>query len=196
MIGGGEQMVTAGGKVDIEAAEQAARALLVAIGADVDREGLRYTPRRMAASYAEMLQPPTFEFTTFENVEKYDELVVAKKIPLYSLCEHHLLPFTGIADVAYLPADRIAGLSKLARVVEWFARGLQVPGTFDHSDCRPSEEELSPKGVGVVYRGRTSVHGHARRRGSRHTCCYFGVAWTYCSDARTRAEFLALTGVA
>src|SRR3954471_7650845 len=116
----------AGRRIDAEAAGRAARDLLVALGADLTDEGLRETPRRMAAAYAELLTPQPFRATTFPNDEGYDELVVARSIPFHSLCEHHLLPFTGVAHVAYLPGDRIVGLSKLGRVVESFARRLQV----------------------------------------------------------------------
>jgi GTP cyclohydrolase I len=112
--------------VDRRAAERAARGLLAALGADLTREGLRDTPRRMAAAYAELLTPQPFEPTTFPNDEGYDELVVARSIPFQSLCEHHLLPFFGVAHVGYLPGERILGLSKLARVVDLFARDLQV----------------------------------------------------------------------
>src|SRR6478672_1602460 len=105
--------------------ERAARDLLVALGADLSDESLRETPRRMAAAYAEFLTPEPFHATTFPNDGDYDELVVVRDIPFHSLCEHHLLPFVGVAHVGYIPADRIVGLSKLARVVDHFARNLQ-----------------------------------------------------------------------
>jgi GTP cyclohydrolase I len=102
------------------------RALLEAIGADPAAEDLADTPRRVAAAFAELLSPPPFTPTTFPNDGGYDELVVARSIPFASLCQHHLLPFHGLAHVGYLPDDRVVGLSKLARVVEWFARDLQT----------------------------------------------------------------------
>jgi GTP cyclohydrolase I len=108
--------------IDQAAAERAARDLLVALGADLEGESLRETPRRVAAAYTELLTPEPFEATTFPNDEGYDELVVARDIPFHSLCEHHLLPFVGVAHVGYLPGARIVGLSKLARVVDHFAR--------------------------------------------------------------------------
>ncbi|HEX4389097.1 MAG TPA: GTP cyclohydrolase I, partial [Steroidobacteraceae bacterium] len=111
-------------RVDLAAAERAARELLVALGADLEAAGLRETPRRVASAYAELLTPEPFAMTTFPNDEGYDELVVVRDIPFQSLCMHHLLPFHGVAHVAYLPAERIIGLSKLARVVEHFARDL------------------------------------------------------------------------
>jgi len=115
-----------GRHIDTQAAVRAAAALLTALGADLAEEGLRETPRRMASAYAELLTPRSFDLTTFPNDENYDELVLARDIPFESLCEHHLLPFHGVAHVGYIPGDRILGLSKLARVVELFGRGLQV----------------------------------------------------------------------
>ncbi len=103
--------------IDLAAAQQAVADLLVALGQDADDEHLRETPRRVAAAYAELLTPRAFNLTTFPNDEEYDELVVARDIPFHSLCQHHLLPFKGMAHVAYLPGERILGLSKLARVV-------------------------------------------------------------------------------
>lgn len=112
--------------MDLLAAEQAVTDLLIALGKDPMSEHLSDTPRRVARSFAELLTPREFDLTTFPNDEGYDELVLAKSIPVQSLCEHHLLPFHGIAHVGYLPGERILGLSKLARVVEMFARDLQV----------------------------------------------------------------------
>ena len=113
------------GEIDLVAAEQAVADLLIALGKDPAGEHLTDTPGRVARSYAELLTPPEFDFTTFPNDEGYDELVLAASIPVNSLSEHHLLPFHGVAHVGYLPGDRILGLSKLARVVA-FARDLQV----------------------------------------------------------------------
>src|SRR5665811_2251002 len=105
-------------EVNLPAAERAVR--------DPRAPHLADTPRRVATSLTEMLTPREFDLTTFPNAENYDELVLAKSIPVQSLCEHHMLPFTGVAHVGYLPGERILGLSKLARVVELFARDLQV----------------------------------------------------------------------
>jgi GTP cyclohydrolase I len=112
--------------IDRAAVERAARQLLVALGADLGSDGLRDTPRRMADAYRELLTPEPFRLTTFVNDEGYDELVVVRDIPFQSLCMHHVLPFYGVAHVAYLPDERILGLSKLPRVVERFARDLQL----------------------------------------------------------------------
>src|ERR1700733_9432562 len=113
-------------KIDLPAAERAAEDLLRAVGADVDAPDLVGTPRRIAASLVELLTPVEFSPTTFANEGNYDELVLVRDISFQSLCMHHLLPFIGHAHVAYLPGDRIIGLSKLARVVEMFARDLQL----------------------------------------------------------------------
>src|SRR3954452_1749168 len=100
------------GEVDLEAGAAGVHQLLSALGIDTDAEGLRETPRRVAKAYAELLTPVAFEATTFPNEEGYDELVVARSIPFHSLCEHHLIPFVGVAHVSYLPGERIVGLSK------------------------------------------------------------------------------------
>src|SRR5690349_19386000 len=112
-------------KIDHVAVQRAARELLQALGADMDADGLEETPRRVADAYAELLTPRPFRATTFPN-EGYDELIVARAIPFHSLCMHHLLPFHGVAHIGYLPGKSLIGLSKLGRVVELFARDLQI----------------------------------------------------------------------
>jgi len=159
--------------VDHAAVERAARDLLAALGADLSDESLAETPRRMAAAYSELLTPEPFHATTFPNDGHYDELVLVRDIPFHSLCEHHLLPFVGIAHVGYIPGDRIVGISKLARVVDHFARNLQVQERLTTQVADWFERELSPKGVGVVLE---ALHGLVR------------------DDPRTRQEFLTLTG--
>jgi GTP cyclohydrolase I len=114
---------------DLAAAGRAAAAFLDALGVDLAADGLADTPGRMARAYAELLTPREFKLTTFANDEGYDELVLARGIAIRSVCEHHLLPFVGVAHVGYLPGERILGLSKLARVVELFAHGVQAVGT-------------------------------------------------------------------
>jgi GTP cyclohydrolase I len=121
--------------VDLVRAERAVAELLAALGQDPTSEELAATPRRVAASYAELLTPAPFTLTSFPNDEGYDELVLARAIPFASLCQHHLLPFTGVAHVGYLPAGRILGLSKLARVVELFARRLQLQERLTTQIC-------------------------------------------------------------
>ena len=180
--------------IDQAAAERAARDLLVALGADLEGESLRETPRRVAAAYTELLTPEPFEATTFPNDEGYDELVVARDIPFHSLCEHHLLPFVGVAHVGYLPGERIVGLSKLARVVDHFARRMQVQERLTTQVASWLTETLQPKGVGVVLEAEhmcMSLRG-VRKTGSKTvTSALHG---TVRDDARTRAEFLAVVG--
>ena len=137
-------------QVNLPAAERAIRDLLIALGRDPSSPHLADTPRRVATSFKEMLTPREFDFTTFPNDEHYDELVLAKSIPVYSLCEHHMLPFTGVAHVGYLPGERILGLSKLARVVELFARDLQVQERLTVQVANWLQENLATKGVGGV----------------------------------------------
>src|SRR5687767_15770637 len=120
------------------------------MGADLASESVEDTPRRIASMYAELLSPAPFNATTFPNDGGYDELVVAREIPFHSLCEHHMLPFVGVAHVAYLPGERVLGLSKLARVVEHYARSLQVQERLTTQVAAWLEQTLQPKGVGVV----------------------------------------------
>src|SRR5215510_5146337 len=136
--------------IDTPAAQQAVRDLLRALGRDPADEHLADTPRRVADAYAELLTPKPFRLTTFPNDEGYDELVVARSIPVHSLCEHHLLPFVGVAHIGYLPDAHIVGLSKLARAVEHFARGLQIQERMTKQIADLLEEHLAPRGVGVV----------------------------------------------
>jgi GTP cyclohydrolase I len=136
---------------DRERAISAVAELLAALGHDADDEDdLADTPRRVADGFIELLSPAPFEMTTFPNDDGYDEPVVVRGIPFVSLCRHHLLPFRGIATVGYLPADRIVGLSKLARVVDHHARGLQVQEALTMQVARALESALAPRGVGVV----------------------------------------------
>lgn len=183
--------------VDLEAAQRAVSDLLVALGQDLSDEHLADTPRRVAHAYAELLTPREFNLTTFPNDEGYDELVLAKDIPFHSLCRHHLLPFTGVAHVGYLPGDRILGLSKLARVVERFSRGLQVQERLTQQVADWLAEQLHPKGVGVVLEAEhlcMSLRG-VKATGSRTvTSALHG---RLRDDPRSRQEFLALaTGAA
>jgi GTP cyclohydrolase I len=181
-----------GAMVDIEGARRAAEALLVALGADLTQEPLRETPRRVAEAYAELLTPRAFDLTTFPNDEGYDELVVARDIPVRSVCEHHLLPFVGVAHVGYLPADRIIGLSKLARVVEGFSRRLQTQERLTKGVADWLEQHLHPKGVGVVIEAEhlcMTLRG-ANARGTRTTTS--ALNGLVREDGRTRNEFLAL----
>ena len=189
------RLVRGGANIDLHAAERAVADLLVALGQNPDDEHTRDTPRRVAAAYAEMLTPRSFSLTTFPNDEGYDELVLARDIPFHSLCQHHLLPFKGVAHVGYLPGDRILGLSKLARVVELFARDLQVQERLTKQVADWLQAQLAPKGVGVVLEAEhlcMSLRG-VQAAGSRTvTSALHGLLR---QDHRSRAEFFALTGV-
>src|SRR5262249_14260314 len=136
--------------VDLVAAEQAAADLLTALGVPLDTEELRETPGRLARAYAELFESEPFRLTTFPNDEGYDELVLARDIPFRTVCEHHLLPFSGLAHVGYLPGDRILGLSKLARIVGHFAARPQTQERMTRQIADFLDTELSPVGAGVV----------------------------------------------
>jgi GTP cyclohydrolase IA len=182
------------GRIDLTAAQDAAAQLLVALGADPDDDGLRETPRRMAAAYAELLTSQPFRPTTFPNDEGYDELVVARAIPFHSLCMHHLLPFHGVAHVGYIPGERIIGLSKLGRVVELFARDLQIQERLTVQIADWLQEHLAPRGVGVVLEAEhlcMSLRGVQKLGARTLTSALHGLVR---DDPRTRQEFLALTG--
>jgi GTP cyclohydrolase IA len=180
------------GAVDRPAAELAVAALLRALGRDPAEPHLAETPRRVADAFTELLTARPFDLTTFANDEGYNELVLATSIPVQSLCEHHLLPFTGVAHIGYLPGDRILGLSKLARVLDLFARDLQVQERLTQQVADWLQENLSPRGVGVVIEAEhlcMSLRG-VRAAGSRTiTSALHGVLR---EDVRSRHEFFAL----
>lgn len=181
--------------VDLNAAERAAGDFLHALGISTDTESLRGTPRRMARAYAELFDPRPFTLTTFPNDEGYDELVLARSIPMRSVCEHHLLPFVGVAHVGYLPGDRILGLSKLARVVEHFAYRPQVQERLTMQVAAWLQDHLQPKGVGVVIEAEhtcMSLRGVQATGSSTVTSSLQGLMR---EDPRCRQEFLALTRV-
>jgi GTP cyclohydrolase I len=178
--------------VDLDKASRAVADLLDALGVDRTADGLAETPVRVAQAYAELLSPEPFHVTTFANDEGYDELVVARAIPFASLCEHHLLPFSGFAYVGYLPDERLLGLSKLARVVDHFSRRLQVQERLTAQVAHFIAETVQPKGVGVVLEAEhlcMSLRG-VRASGSRTvTSALKGLVR---DDPRTRSEFLSL----
>jgi GTP cyclohydrolase IA len=182
-----------GRAIDVAAAELAAADLLVALGVDLEDNQLSETPRRIAAAYAALLTSTPFHPTTFPNEHRYDELVLVRSIPFHSLCMHHLLPFHGVAHVAYLPAERIVGLSKLARVVDLFARNLQVQERLTTQIADWIQDELAPKGVGVVLEAEhscMSLRGVQKTGATTVTSALHGLVR---DDPRTRQEFLALT---
>ncbi|GHE92132.1 GTP cyclohydrolase 1 [Amycolatopsis deserti] len=184
-----------GEEVDLAAAELHAARFLEALGVSLDSESLRGTPGRMARAYAELFSPRPFDLTTFPNDEGYDELVLARGIPVRSVCEHHLLPFVGVAHVGYLPGERILGLSKLARIVEHFARRPQVQERLTKQVADWLADRVHPKGVGVVIEAEhtcMTLRGVQAVGSSTVTSTLLG---TLREDARSRQEFFALTGV-
>jgi GTP cyclohydrolase I len=179
---------------DADRARDAAEAFLRALGVPVDAPGLEDTPRRMVDAYTELLTPRPYDLTTFPNEEGYDELVLARGIPVQSVCEHHKLPFTGVAHVGYLPGERIVGLSKLARVVELFARRPQVQERLTVQVANWLQAQLSPRGVGVVVEAEhlcMTLRGVQAPGTTTITSALQGVLR---EDPRSRAEFLSLTG--
>ncbi|MFI1740835.1 GTP cyclohydrolase I FolE [Streptomyces sioyaensis] len=181
--------------IDLAAAERAAGQFLQALGISTETESLHGTPGRMARAYAELFSPRPFDLTTFPNDEGYDELVLARSIPVRSVCEHHLLPFVGTAHVGYLPGRRILGLSKLARVVEHFACRPQVQERLTKQVADWLQTQLEPKGVGVVIEAEhtcMTLRGVQATGSSTLTSTLLG---TLRSDARSRSEFLALAGL-
>ncbi|MDT4911543.1 MAG: cyclohydrolase [Pseudonocardiales bacterium] len=183
--------------VDVARAEAAVRELLIAVGEDPDREGLRATPARVARSYVETfaglhVDPTEVLQTTFD--EHHDELVLVKDIPLYSTCEHHLVPFHGSAAVGYIPGDdgRITGLSKLARVVDLFARRPQVQERLTSQVADAVMTRLQPHGVMVVIQAEhlcMAMRGVRKPGSITMTSAVRGI---FKSDSRSRAEALSL----
>ena len=181
--------------VDLGAAERAAAEFLAALGIDLDREERRATPSRMARAYAELLAARPFRLTTFPNDEGYDELVIARDIPFHSLCEHHMLPFTGVAHVGYLPGDRILGLSKLARVVGHFARRPQVQERLTKQIADWLTTQLRPRGVGVVIEAEHTCMTLRGVQAVGSTTLTSTLLGTLRADGRSRAEFFTLAGL-
>ncbi len=175
--------------------EQAVRTLLDAIGEDPDREGLLDTPKRVVKSLKEMtsgyaMEPAEALGTTFS--EKHDSLIILKGVRFTSLCEHHMLPFIGTASVAYIPGERIVGLSKLARIVEVFAKRLQVQERMTEQIANAIDEHIEPRGVGVVIRGHhscMSCRGVRQQDSEMVTSCMLGLLR---EDPQARNELLTL----
>ncbi|MFT5299308.1 MAG: GTP cyclohydrolase I [Mariniblastus sp.] len=181
--------------VDIEAIKGAVRTILIAVGEDPDRPGLQETPRRVAHMYAEMfsglnLDPARHLEVTFP--EQYDEIVLIKDISFTSMCEHHLLPFTGVAHVAYIPNGKVTGLSKIARVVEEVSRKPQVQERMTQTIAEMVNDHLNTAGVGVVISAEhscMSIRG-VRKPGSRTITS--ALRGEFKDNQLTRAEFMSL----
>ncbi|MDQ3877361.1 MAG: GTP cyclohydrolase I FolE [Actinomycetota bacterium] len=180
---------------DVPRAEAAVAEMLDALGIDLVERGLQDTPGRIARMYRELLTRQPFKATTFPNTDGYDELVIAKDIPFASLCEHHLLPFHGVAHVGYIPGDSILGLSKLARIVEHYARDLQVQERMTKQIATWIEDHVAPKGVGVILQAEhqcMTIRGVQAAGTKTVTSAMTGLLR---SDIKTREEFLALANV-
>lgn len=188
-LDGGERVV------DLDAAERAAADFLAALGIDLDREERRATPARMAHAYAELLAAQPFRLTTFRNDEGYDELVLARAIPFRTLCEHHMLLFSGVAHVGYLPGERILGLSKLARLVEHFAARPQTQERLTMQVAKCLDANLHPRGVGVVMEAEHTCMTQRGVRALGATTVTSALLGTLRTDPRSRAEFFALARV-
>src|SRR3954465_4363113 len=179
-------------EIDLAAAEHAAADLLHALGIETHTESLRGTPGRIARAYAELFSTKEFDLTTFPNDEGYDELVLARAIPLRAVCEHHLLPFIGVAHVGYLPGERILGLSKLARVVGHFAARPQVQERLTKQVASGVEDGLAPAGVGVVIEAEHTCMTLRGVQATGSTTVTSALLGTLRDDPRSRQEFFAL----
>jgi GTP cyclohydrolase IA len=181
--------------VSLEEAEEAVRTLLRWAGDDPGREGLRDTPKRMVNAYRDWfsgyaINPEDYLRRTFEEVGGYDEMIVLRDIAFESHCEHHVAPIIGRAHIGYLPTDRVVGISKLARVVDGFARRLQVQEKLTAQIAECIERVLKPRGVGVVVDAAhqcMTTRGVHKRGVSMITSKMLG---SFREDARTRGEFL------
>lgn len=176
--------------------EAAVRELLAAIGEDPDREGLVETPRRVANMYEEIFgglsEDPTKHLKIFHEGHN-EELVTVRDIPLYSMCEHHLLPFTGVAHIAYIPRDgRVLGLSKLARVVNCYARRPQLQERLTEQIADFLDKELQPHGVAVIIEAEHLCMTMRGIRAAGAVTQTSALRGTMRSDVRTRAETLSL----
>jgi GTP cyclohydrolase I len=182
-------------KVDSERIEKAVREILLAIGEDTEREGLRRTPERVGRMYAELLggmyETPEVHLRSVFT-ENYDEIVLLRNIPFYSICEHHLMPFIGSAHVAYLPSGLVLGVSKLARIVDCFARRLQTQERLTYQIADFLMSNLKPLGVTVVLEASHScmtIRGIKKPGSMMVTSALRGV---FRKDPRSRSEVLSL----
>lgn len=183
--------------MDLKKIEDGFRIILEGLGENLEREGLLETPQRVAKMYAELLcninnndEEKSVLATQF--VEKYDEMIILKDIPITSVCEHHFLPFTGVAHVAYVPSNRIVGISKLARAVDFYSRRPQVQERLTKQIAELIYTSLEPQGVGVVLECNhtcMTVRGVKKTGTVMFTSELLG---TFKSNPTTRAEFMSL----
>lgn len=180
--------------MDLETIENSIKNILIAVGEDMDREGLQRTPRRVAKSYEELLagyrmDPKALINDAIFNVA-YDEMVIVRDIEFYSLCEHHMLPFIGRIHVAYIPTNRVIGLSKIPRIVDLFSRRLQVQERMTRQIAEYIQVVLNPQGVAVVAEGLhmcMMLRGVKKHDARMTTSTMLGV---FREDMSTRMEFL------
>ncbi len=182
-------------KVDLNRIAAAVREILTAVGEDPDREGLRATPMRVARMYAEMFsglhEDPSAHLSAMFT-ERYDEMVVLRRIPFHSMCEHHLMPFEGHADIAYLPNGKVVGISKLARVVDSFSHRPQVQERLTNQIADLLISVVNARGVAVVMKAThtcMTCRGVQKPGSVMITSAVRGICK---SDARTRSEVMAL----
>jgi GTP cyclohydrolase I len=190
------RLATGTGGIDFGAAERAAGDFLAALGIELAGEDMRSTPARMARAYAELFESESFSLTTFPNDEGYDELVLARNIPFRTVCEHHMLPFFGLAQVGYLPGERIVGLSKLARVVQHYAARPQTQERLTKQVVNCLATRLQPRGAGVVLEAEHTCMTLRGVRSHGATTVTSALTGVLRADAQARTEFLALAGVA
>ena len=182
-------------KIDFAKIEQAVKQILLAVGEDVNREGLKNTPARVAKMYGELMagsneNPKQFIKSIF--TEEHDEIVLLRDIPFYSICEHHLMPFIGKAHVAYLPKGKVIGISKLARIVDCFAQRLQVQERLTTQVADFIMDNLKPQGVAVVLEASHScitIRGAKKPDSIMVTSALRGI---FKKDLRSRAEVMSL----
>src|ERR687892_2340681 len=191
------RQIRAAENIDRDRIAAAVTEILEAIGEDPEREGLKETPRRLANMYAELFEglylDPVDEIDVFFDIG-HDEMIMVRDIPLYSLCEHHLIPFIGKAHVAYIPNGKVIGLSKVARIVDMFARRLQIQENLTIQIADALMKTLHPTGVAVVIEAKhlcMMMRGVEKQNSVMKTSCLLG---SFKEDARTRGEFLALLG--
>lgn len=180
--------------VDLTGATRAVADLLKALGVDTTTESTRRTPERMAKALLDLTSPEPFEMTTFP-VEGYQQMVLVNRIPFTSVCEHHLLPFHGTACLAYIPGERIVGVSKLPRTVEYFARRPQVQERMTQQICDFLAEHLDPHGVGVLVSAEHTCMTMRGVQAAGSATVTNALHGRLLSDSRAREEFLTLTAV-
>ena len=180
--------------IDTERIRKAVKEIILAVGEDTEREGLKKTPERVARMYAELLggmhEDPKKHLSIFS--ENYDEIVLLRDVPFYSICEHHLMPFIGSANVAYLPSGTVLGVSKLARVVDCFARRLQTQERLTYQIADFIMNSLKPQGVAVVLEASHScmtIRGIKKPGSVMVTSALRGI---FKRDPRSRNEILSL----